>query len=115
MNIEMDYDSLVVLFRGFGCDVLEAETRAEYIEQWVEEKVTDVMYQKEFLDFGTTDYTEKTRAVIKVQDGCSQFCSYCIVAHLRGAEWSRPIDDAVIEIDDGFITVGNQIAVGITG
>lgn len=33
MNIEMDYDSLVVLFRGFGCDVLEAETRAEYIEQ----------------------------------------------------------------------------------
>jgi len=32
-----------------------------------------------------------------VQDGCSQFCSYCIVAHLRGPEWSRPISDAVNE------------------
>ena len=41
--------------------------------------------------------SEMTRAYLKVQDGCSQFCSYCIVAHLRGPEWSRPIDDAVKE------------------
>lgn len=39
----------------------------------------------------------RTRAFLKVQDGCSQFCSYCIVAHLRGPEWSRPISDAVNE------------------
>lgn len=38
-----------------------------------------------------------TRAYLKVQDGCSQFCSYCIVAHLRGPEWSRPIGEAVKE------------------
>ena len=38
-----------------------------------------------------------TRAYLKVQDGCSQFCSYCIVAHLRGPEWSRPIEDAISE------------------
>ncbi len=43
------------------------------------------------------NHTEMTRAYLKVQDGCSQFCSYCIVAHLRGKEWSRPIDDAVRE------------------
>ena len=42
-------------------------------------------------------HTEMTRAYLKVQDGCSQFCSYCIVAHLRGKEWSRPIDDAIRE------------------
>jgi len=41
--------------------------------------------------------TARTRAFLKVQDGCSQFCSYCIVAHLRGPEWSRPIPDAVDE------------------
>ncbi|OGK04738.1 MAG: hypothetical protein A2W80_02120 [Candidatus Riflebacteria bacterium GWC2_50_8] len=41
--------------------------------------------------------TARTRAFLKVQDGCSQFCSYCIVAHLRGPEWSRPIADAVAE------------------
>lgn len=39
----------------------------------------------------------KTRAFLKIQDGCSQFCSYCIVAYLRGEEWSRPIEDAVAE------------------
>lgn len=39
----------------------------------------------------------KTRAFLKIQDGCNQFCSYCIVAYLRGNEWSRPIDDAVAE------------------
>ena len=41
--------------------------------------------------------SDMTRAYLKVQDGCSQFCSYCIVAHLRGPEWSRPIEDAVAE------------------
>lgn len=39
----------------------------------------------------------KTRAFLKIQDGCNQFCSYCIVAYLRGNEWSRPIADAVTE------------------
>ncbi len=42
-------------------------------------------------------HTEMTRAYLKVQDGCNQFCSYCIVAHLRGKEWSRPIEDAIKE------------------
>ncbi len=41
--------------------------------------------------------SSRTRAFLKIQDGCSQFCSYCIVAHLRGPEWSRPIDDAILE------------------
>lgn len=39
----------------------------------------------------------KTRAFLKIQDGCNQFCSYCIVAYLRGNEWSRPIAEAVAE------------------
>lgn len=63
-----------------------------------ETKVTDVMYQKEFLDFGVTDYTEKTRAVIKVQDGCDRFCSYCIIPYARGHVRSRKIQNVVEEI-----------------
>ncbi len=63
-----------------------------------ETKVTDVMYQKEFLDFGVTDYTEKTRAVIKVQDGCDRFCSYCIIPYARGHIRSRKIDSVVEEV-----------------
>ena len=61
-------------------------------------KVTDVMYQKEFLDFGTTDYTENTRAVIKVQDGCDRFCSYCIIPYARGHVRSRKIESVVEEV-----------------
>lgn len=56
------------------------------------------MYQKEFLDFGVTDYTEKTRAVIKVQDGCDRFCSYCIIPYARGHVRSRKIQNVVEEI-----------------
>ena len=60
--------------------------------------VTDVMYQKEFLDFGTTDYTEKTRAVIKVQDGCDRFCTYCIIPYARGHIRSRKPESVIEEI-----------------
>ena len=62
--------------------------------------VTDVMDQKEFLDFGTTDYTEKTRAVIKVQDGCDRFCTYCIIPYARGHVRSRKPESVITEIKE---------------
>lgn len=40
----------------------------------------------------------KTRAFIKIQDGCNNFCSYCIIPYLRGREKSRSIDDILGEI-----------------
>lgn len=40
----------------------------------------------------------RTRAVVKVQDGCDQFCSYCIVPHARSVKSSRPIQDVLAEI-----------------
>ena len=49
----------------------------------------DVMQQKEFVEFGDVIYTEKTRAVIKIQDGCDRFCSYCIIPYARGRVRSR--------------------------
>ncbi len=77
----------------------------EYIEEFQKGKspkqvVTDVMYQKEFLDFGPTDYTEKTRAVIKVQDGCDRFCSYCIIPYARGHVRSRSIQSVKKEVEE---------------
>ena len=41
--------------------------------------------------------TNKTRAFVKIQDGCNRFCTYCIIPYLRGRSRSRKIDDIVKE------------------
>lgn len=61
-------------------------------------EIEDVMYKKEFVDFGDVTYTEKTRAVIKVQDGCDRFCSYCIIPYARGRVRSRKPESIISEI-----------------
>ena len=54
----------------------------------------------EFEDFGRILYTEKTRAVIKVQDGCDRYCSYCIIPYARGRVRSRSIQSVIDEIEE---------------
>ena len=72
----------------------------EYIENKIKENVvSDVMYQKEYVEFGTTTYTEKTRAVVKIQDGCDRFCSYCIIPYARGRVRSRKIENVIKEAE----------------
>ena len=72
----------------------------KYLEQNKKrEEMEDVMYQKEFVDFGDVIYTEKTRAVIKVQDGCDRFCSYCIIPYARGRVRSRKPQSILSEIE----------------
>ena len=44
-----------------------------------------------------SDYLEKTRAIIKIQDGCNSFCSYCIIPYVRGRCRSRNPDDILAE------------------
>ncbi len=76
----------------------------QIVEEYLESKnnivkVADVSKQKEFLDFGDVTYTEKNRAVIKVQDGCNMFCSYCLIPYARGRIRSRKIENVVSEIE----------------
>ena len=61
-------------------------------------QVSDVMHQNNYLDFGTTTYTELNRAVVKVQDGCDRFCSYCIIPYARGKVRSRNPESILREI-----------------
>ena len=74
-----------------------------YVEKYIEEKnkivlVNDISNSKEFEDMGAISYTEKTRAVIKVQDGCNQFCTYCIIPYARGRIRSRKIESVIEEV-----------------
>lgn len=76
----------------------------KYVEKYFEQNqkltaVQDISVQKEFEDMGQISYTEKIRAVIKVQDGCNQFCSYCIIPYARGRVRSRKIDSIIKEIE----------------
>ncbi len=82
----------------------EKNNIVEYIEKYLKEhkrnaKIEDIMYQKEFKEFGDVTYTEKTRAVIKVQDGCDRFCSYCIIPYARGRVRSRRPEYIISEIN----------------
>ena len=75
----------------------------KYVEEYINNHINnveldDVMYSKEFSDFGDVTYTEKTRAVIKIQDGCDRFCSYCIIPYARGRVRSRKPESIISEI-----------------
>ncbi len=82
----------------------EKKEIVEVVERYLKEKkkcheIEDVMMQKEYVELGETTYTEKTRAVIKVQDGCDRFCSYCIIPYARGRVRSREPEKIIGEIE----------------
>ena len=77
---------------------------AQYITDFIAKKekiveIENIDIQKEFKDMGQITYTEKTRAVVKVQDGCNQFCSYCIIPFARGRVRSRKQESVKKEIE----------------
>ena len=81
----------------------EKSKMLSYIEEYLKTKnkievISDVMKQKDFDEFGEVTYTDKTRAVIKVQDGCDRFCSYCIIPYARGRVRSRKPESIISEI-----------------
>ena len=72
----------------------------EIIQKNKKEKIADVMQSRKFAEFGETSYTEKTRAVIKVQDGCNNFCSYCIIPYAKGRVRSRKPESVIKEVKE---------------
>ena len=71
----------------------------KYIEAYFDGKnIDDTAIENYFYDFGSITYTEKTRAVIKVQDGCNNFCTYCIIPYARGRICSRKPESVIDEI-----------------
>lgn len=60
--------------------------------------VQDIMKTREFEELGVEVYKERTRAFIKIQEGCNQFCSYCIIPYARGPIRSRPVEYVLDEV-----------------
>ena len=64
-------------------------------------QIVDINHEKqEYEELHLKKTAEHTRAFIKVQDGCNQFCSYCIIPYARGRVRSRAKEDVVAEVTD---------------
>ncbi len=70
----------------------------EYLEKKIEFKISDLMQEKDYEEYGDITFSEKTRAVIKIQDGCDRFCTYCIIPYARGRVRSRNPENIISEI-----------------
>ena len=60
--------------------------------------VNDVNEIKLFEEIPTGTHTDKTRAFLKIQEGCNQFCTYCIIPYARGRLRSRSLDSIKLEV-----------------
>ena len=83
----------------------EKSKMLEYIEKYSKDQknneiISDVFKEKYFDEFGEVTYTDKTRAVIKIQDGCDRFCTYCIIPYARGRVRSRKRENIINEIQE---------------
>ena len=86
--------------RKLGADVLGGSAnRREFVEKMLEaaenrqqQEVLDVaLRRREFEVLPAGGLSERTRAMLKVQDGCVNFCSYCIIPYTRGPVRSAPL------------------------
>ena len=65
----------------------------------VEDNYSDINEEKDYENFHITNIESHTRAYVKIQDGCNQFCSYCIIPYVRGRVRSRLCEDIICEIE----------------
>ena len=84
----------------------------EYIEEFLKEKnnndekrilqmveVADISKQKDYDEYGCITYTERARTEIKIQDGCNNFCTYCLIPYARGRIRSRKKENILKEVE----------------
>jgi threonylcarbamoyladenosine tRNA methylthiotransferase MtaB len=68
--------------------------------------ISNLGENRDFKDIKATETTNRARAYLKVQEGCEQFCTYCIIPYARGPVRSRPLENTVKAaqklIEDGF-------------
>lgn len=92
-----------------GVDVVLGSRNKGEVVYWVnrtrEEKkqvveVKDVLRNKKFEELSINEYQDKTRAFLKIQDGCNKFCTYCLIPFARGAVCSKDPNQILKEVKE---------------
>ena len=83
----------------------EKKDIVKYVENYLEEKnkivdIADISVQKDFDEYGCITYTDKDRTEIKIQDGCNNFCTYCLIPYARGRIRSRKKENILKEAEE---------------
>ena len=80
--------------------VLGNESKKEIVNKVLAElKIENPLPSDYFAEPPMESFSTKTRAMVKIQEGCNQICSYCIVPKVRGREKSVPVSDLISQID----------------
>ena len=103
--VQTAYDEAV---KDLSIDIVIGNNRKKDLIRCIQEYEADQMVTdccidinagvQEYEELHMTKTGEHTRAFVKVQDGCNQFCSYCIIPYARGRVRSRNIADVIAEI-----------------
>ena len=97
------------LLEDLSVDILIGNNKKKDIVEELQKYFDDNKYNKNVIDINATNeyeelelatVTEHTRAYIKIQDGCNQFCSYCIIRYARGRIRSREFDNIKQEVTE---------------
>ena len=69
-----------------------------FVKPAKQQVITDINEDSEYENLNIENSGEHTRAYVKIQDGCNQFCAYCIIPFMRGRVRSRKQDDVLAEV-----------------
>lgn len=97
---EVDECIDVIIGNNRKKDLIQILAQYEEEKARVKKVVIDINHTKEYEEMHLSKTAEHTRAYIKVQDGCNQFCTYCIIPFARGRVRSRTKEDVIREVKD---------------
>lgn len=99
----------VILGSRNKSDIVFHVNRSKAEKRQIVEVTDKLILNSKFEDLGVTGYEGKTRAFLKIQDGCNRFCSYCIIPYARGGLSSKNPESVLKEIrklaEEGFTEV----------